>query len=367
MDEAKWRRVAERLRGDITAGRLAAGALLPPERDLAAALGVSRPTVRSALDRLARDGLLSREQGRGTFVRLPRPSPGPLVHVVYVAPHPEEGGEDPFMAGLVAALAAVPPGRLGSVRVVPMGIDGEFLAALAAYGYPQTCRGGIAVIGLRMPDDRDLERLERDGVPVVLLGAPIGLRPVAAIRTDPSRTGRQAAEHLLAHGHRRIALLDGPWEHWPCRERRDGFLAALAAAGVRAQVAEGAGWDGVRSLHAARALLTAPEGRPTALAVYGDRGAAAVFTAAAELGLRIPDDLALVGFDLAEAAARGQPVPLAALVPDVAAWASALMDALAGGPPAVQVVVDRWLAGTSCGCLPQRPTSRDGAVPQWRW
>jgi GntR family transcriptional regulator len=67
-----YRQIEESLLELIDAGRLAAGDRMPPERDLAARLGVSRMTLRQALDGLVRRGLLVRRGGRGTFVAAPK-------------------------------------------------------------------------------------------------------------------------------------------------------------------------------------------------------------------------------------------------------------------------------------------------------
>jgi GntR family transcriptional regulator len=66
-----WAQIEARLSDRIATGGLAPGERLPPERELAATLGVSRMTVRQALDALARRGLVERGVGRGTFVRAP--------------------------------------------------------------------------------------------------------------------------------------------------------------------------------------------------------------------------------------------------------------------------------------------------------
>lgn len=71
-----WAQIEEQLAGRIEGGQLAVGERLPPERELAEWLGVSRMTVRQALGALAARGLVERGVGRGTFVR----APGKVVH-----------------------------------------------------------------------------------------------------------------------------------------------------------------------------------------------------------------------------------------------------------------------------------------------
>lgn len=65
---AIWRQIADQIRGDITAGKMASGARMPPEVDLATRFGVNRHTIRSAIAALTKEGVLRAEQGRGTFV-----------------------------------------------------------------------------------------------------------------------------------------------------------------------------------------------------------------------------------------------------------------------------------------------------------
>ncbi|MEK1889616.1 MAG: phosphonate metabolism transcriptional regulator PhnF [Phyllobacterium sp.] len=65
---AVWRQIADQIRGDVTAGRMASGARMPPETELAARFSVNRHTIRSAIAALTKEGVLRAEQGRGTFV-----------------------------------------------------------------------------------------------------------------------------------------------------------------------------------------------------------------------------------------------------------------------------------------------------------
>ncbi|PSH69784.1 phosphonate metabolism transcriptional regulator PhnF [Phyllobacterium brassicacearum] len=65
---AIWRQIADQIRGDITAGKMASGARLPPEVEMATRFAVNRHTIRSAIAALTKEGVLRAEQGRGTFV-----------------------------------------------------------------------------------------------------------------------------------------------------------------------------------------------------------------------------------------------------------------------------------------------------------
>ncbi|MEO3811977.1 LacI family DNA-binding transcriptional regulator [Sphaerisporangium sp. B11E5] len=118
--------------------------------------------------------------------------------------------------------------------------------------------------------------------------------------------GRSATRHLVELGHRRIAMVAGPDDVLCCRARLDGHRSALEAAGlsmlpelvVRTNLTREAGRV------AALGLLNRLE-RPTAIFACNDPQALGVYQAARELGLRIPADLSVVGFD---------DLPIAALV-----------------------------------------------------
>ncbi|MFI5303079.1 MAG: FadR/GntR family transcriptional regulator, partial [Polyangiales bacterium] len=87
--------VAERLRGDILRGVYASGTVLPGERELSTTLGISRLTLRSAIERLASEGLIRPMQGSGNHVLDFRESGGVelIGHLVTIA---HEGGEVPI-------------------------------------------------------------------------------------------------------------------------------------------------------------------------------------------------------------------------------------------------------------------------------
>jgi DNA-binding LacI/PurR family transcriptional regulator len=109
--------------------------------------------------------------------------------------------------------------------------------------------------------------------------------------------GRAATRHLIDLGHRRIAMIGGPAEQLYCRARLSGYRAEMEAAGlpvdglvVRAALTREDG-------HAAAAGLLARTDRPTAIFACNDPQALGVYQAARQAGLRIPDDLSVVGFD----------------------------------------------------------------------
>ncbi|GAA0362754.1 LacI family DNA-binding transcriptional regulator [Microbispora corallina] len=142
-------------------------------------------------------------------------------------------------------------------------------------------------------------QLATRGIPLVVLdptGEPLHLTP--SVGATNWSGGMAATRHLLELGHRRIAMLSGPVE-WPCcRARLDGYRAAMDAAGVPVDpdlvkvstlYVEGGLRDGA-------ALLGLPD-PPTAVFTANDLQAFGVYEAARRAGVRIPEDLSVVGFD----------------------------------------------------------------------
>ena len=106
------------------------------------------------------------------------------------------------------------------------------------------------------------------------------------------------ARHFVELGHREIGVISGPLVQTAARERQSGFNAALADAGITLRpenVFEG-DWTFESGIACARKLLASPY-RPTAVYAGNDRMAAALIKVAIDSGLRVPQDLSVVGFD----------------------------------------------------------------------
>ena len=136
------------------------------------------------------------------------------------------------------------------------------------------------------------------GTPVVAVDPHTGPSHLPTIDSDNLRGAQLATEHLLELGHRRIAFLAGRPDLESAELRKTGYLRALTAAGISPDedlIRIGA-YDPEVSAASAHALLTGPD-RPTAVFAANDISAIATVGAAAELGLSVPDDLSVVGFD----------------------------------------------------------------------
>lgn len=158
---------------------------------------------------------------------------------------------------------------------------------------------GLIVISLPV-GEQQVRRLRRNALPTVLIEYPN--RALDSLEIDDVGGGRMAAEHLIRKGHVRLAFLGdtNPPEYaiHPASLRQKGFRKALRDAGLGLPPAY------VRSVpnteeptrRAATELLTMKE-PPTALFAASDIQALVVLKTARQLGKRVPEDLAIVGFD----------------------------------------------------------------------
>ncbi len=158
---------------------------------------------------------------------------------------------------------------------------------------------GMLIISLS-PRDVEVEHFLQMGVPTVLVDAyHPRLNRVVIADVDG---GRMATQHLVDLGHRRIGYVsdwvENPFNFVSSRERGEGYRQALAQAGIPFRPAYHRQGDYGREEARAMALelLSLPE-RPTAIFAASDTLAIGVMQAARDMGLRVPDDLSVIGYD----------------------------------------------------------------------
>lgn len=141
--------------------------------------------------------------------------------------------------------------------------------------------------------------LMRQGLPLILIDREVPGVETDVVLTENRLGGWQAARRLAMLGHRRMACIAGPAHLSSSTDREAGFLEGLEQAGI--------GRDSVRiergdfhpdsGYQAGYRLLSGANGRPTAIFCCNDLMAFGLYHAADELGLRIPQDVAVIGFD----------------------------------------------------------------------
>ena len=140
--------------------------------------------------------------------------------------------------------------------------------------------------------------LLRDGIPVVCVDRRLPKMKLDMAVVDNVRGTREAVEHLLALGHRRVGFIQGSPHLSTSRERRQGYVDALEAAGVsvdRSLIRSGDSRQESGARVASEMLAAAD--RPSALLVGNSMMTLGALEAIQRAGLRIPDDVAIIGYD----------------------------------------------------------------------
>ena len=187
--------------------------------------------------------------------------------------------------------------RLGySVAVSVINEPSEALPRLVA----EESIAGLLALGGGDITDRLLRMIGASNMPLVTVDNQSDLEPVNSIVVDNYRGAYMATRHLIELGHRRIAVIQGPRKYKSLTERFHGYLNALVDAGlgvdaglIQAPLSSGVPNKGYRELKA----LLAKEQAPSAVFAVSDRTALGAIPAAREAGLRVPQDLSIVGFD----------------------------------------------------------------------
>jgi DNA-binding LacI/PurR family transcriptional regulator len=287
----------------------------PPTLEQVAALaGVSRATVSRVVNGSSKVSPAVRAQVEWAVAKLgyvPNRAARSLVTrradsvaLVVSEPHARFFSE-PFFAGMVrgvsAALAetgvqlqlliAHDSGDRGRLERYVVGghVDGVLLASLHG-------------------DDPLPGTLERAGVPAVLVGRPAGSGPASYVDADNRGGAGKAVDHLARRGRRRIATIAGPQDMGVGQDRLDGYRDGLAAAGLADDDLVEAGDFTEEGGAAAMGRLLARPGSPVdAVFAASDLMAAGALRALRVAGRRVPDEVAVVGFEDSAVARYAQP------------------------------------------------------------
>lgn len=286
------------LKQRIIDGQWGTGENLPPEPVLCQLFGVARGTIRQALAKLETDGYISRERGRGTFViwNGSRPlvsSQMPSGQIGFVVPYVRDSYVATILVGVERA--ASNHGLSLTFKHVDNNLQrqAEVLEELVAQGLT-----GIVVYPVDSVHASPLDKLIEAGYPLVLVDRYLRSTPSDYVISDHFGGALQVTQHLVRLGHERIGFVSWSDPAISMEHRYSGYQRALAEAGIEAKpelICEVKGYPVIEK-EPIRELLQG-SANVTAIFAANDQIALAVYEVARQEGLRIPDDLAVVGFD----------------------------------------------------------------------
>lgn len=287
--------VYDGLKKAILEGQYKSGDLLPSENQIADDYTVDRTTVRKALQLLVEEKLVEKRPGKGSVV-----------------------------TGRKNEAESKPAGKGGIIGfLLPRGnsITRSFYALLF-YEAEQECqKWGCTLVYSTLDDEDDLDEIVQShnlsgvifvsnvakkhldraielDIPCVLANGVNENMP--SIVSDNFDGAYLVTKHLLDMGHRRIAVITGVASYYANRERYRGFAYAMTEAGVpirKEYVITSPTWEMEAGTQAARELLRTCSQQPTAIFGFNDRLAVGTVQALRQAGLRVPEDISVVGYD----------------------------------------------------------------------
>jgi len=204
---------------------------------------------------------------------------------------------NPFFTDVAAGIEEAAEESRFSLYMCNSGNRGEREADYLAHLVEQRVQG-ILVTPID-PESDNLASVARRGIPVVIVDRTTREESLCSVAVDDVLGGNLAVEHLLDRGHQRIAYVGGPESIGQVRDRLQGARDALEAVGAPELTVLGTAATTVREgrLAGERLLGLSGSRRPTAAFCANDLLALGLLQQVVASGLRVPDDLAIVGYD----------------------------------------------------------------------
>jgi GntR family transcriptional regulator of arabinose operon len=292
----------------------AADQKIPSENELTQKFNVSRSTVRQALAELVNEGCIYKKPGSGSFFS------GQLSK--------EEEVQQSHLIGVITALPSyIYPQIIQGINEVAYERTYNIVLGSSEANWEKelTCLDQLLERGIDgliiEPSDKThhlqnsgfFERLAAYSIPTVLLNWVLDVPNVSYVSLDDVEGGFRATSYLIEAGHRRIAYLYP--ENVPGTQRYQGYRKALKAYDIPPdsrleKPTSVSNWNEtgyIRKLM--KELIDLGDDSPTAVFCFNDHAALRTFATIREAGLKIPDDISLMGFDDYEMAALAE-VPL---------------------------------------------------------
>ncbi len=294
-----YRQVADHLRRDIENGKLKPGIMIPSMDDLAERFQINKATVRQAIAQLIAGGLVYSVPAKGTFVsdqapgRKAKSSARPLS-IGWALNVGDNGNTGRYHTEIMDSVHAALQEINGHLLIVPArGLSTNALCRVVA----EARVDGVILIG-SYPHET-IRHLADSGLPIALIDSVCRGARIDSILVDNRGGGYQAAEHLIALGHRNLAFVTGPADLPITADRLAGAWDAVDAAGLSRQAVQVVEGDfAPPSGHKAMMDLMARKPRPTGVFFFNDEMASGGLNALYEhFRAGVPGDLSVVGFD----------------------------------------------------------------------
>lgn len=286
--------VASILKQRILNGSWREGDGIPPEKTLCVEFDIARGTLRQALKILEDEGYLRREQGRGTFITLPeRGTNAKTNHLAFVVPYVRDSSVSSILVGFQHVAEQSGYSVIFNHVNNDIAQQEEVIRKLVRQGVM-----GIALYPVDSEHTSPVAELAASGYPIVLVDRYLKGISTDYVMTDHFGGALRGVHYLLNLGHERVGFVTWLSPAISMEHRLLGYRQALRERGIQAEnelICRVQGYPTV-DLTPLKTYLSGSQ-RPTAIFAANDQIAIALYRAAAAVGLRVPEDLAVVGFD----------------------------------------------------------------------
>lgn len=288
--------IIDRLRCSIQTGKIAPGQKIGSEYQLVREAGISRLSVRRAIDFLVEEGLVERHVGRGLYACQPRPV---RRHIQVLTVQIND-----FCSRILKGIKSIANSRGFLVQISDAG--GNMESEIAALrDLPHSSVDGAIIMALYHPGfTKVFCELALSNYPFVLVDQRLTDLLAASVLADNHEGGRRVGQELLALGHRRIAFI-GDLAIPTVQDRLNGLRDVVNGAGMLLDSSLIPDLRGMQTgikdpksqvISCTRKLMDGDR-RPSAIFYAGDGIAAIGCHVLKQLGIRIPQDISVVGFD----------------------------------------------------------------------
>jgi len=286
-----------RLKSEIISGKYRTGTFLPPERNLAEMLEISRGTLRKILKELHNESFLRVNPGKGAYVIYGGNERRGLRRILVRFPNTDPRNRASEAVGALLGICSA-ASKIHAETLISFATDNSASAAKIIESFSADEIQG-ALFFEACDYRKEIIPLEKAGVPYVVINLEREI-PAITAKMDYREVGRSAGKHLVSQGHKKIAALIGQvdGQNSIYKEMLAGFRGALAEEEIfleKEMLAECFRQE--TSREAALQILKNPETRPTAFFTMRDYRAEGLYAACRELNLRIPEDIAVISYD----------------------------------------------------------------------
>ncbi len=309
----KYLQIVDFVQGKITSGDYAAGQQIPTQIALARQFRTSRPTVEKALDALELKGLIIRKKGSGTFVSGNSDRGVTQLKIGFLAPRPQV--ENDFEHHFINMVFSRISNESKTNRFALLGDTACFGNADNLLGHVlDTCDKfirenikGVFYVPVDFTEDNVkinqmiCDKLDAAGIRIILIDRDICQAPERSrydvIGINNRRASYRLTTHLIEMGLKAIYFVGCRLHSNVVRERIEGFLAAMSAAGLTGRVVLDYDSKEVETSSLALQKLLKQKPRPQGVVCINDETAGVVMRDALKLKIELPGGLRITGFD----------------------------------------------------------------------